>query len=171
MPILPILKNLIPVIVFVMIFSCGFYTGSSYVQVKWDMETAKITMLKAAGVTAVAKDKEAAATKALTVVDTFVDKKVDIITKTNTIIKKVPVYVTKKSDDACLIPNSFSLHWNATNQGMSTYFDNPGVIDETPSDIRLSDIATQHAVEASVCKQTEAQLISLQELLRTLRSE
>jgi len=33
------------------------------------------------------------------------------------IVKKIPVYITKEIDNGCVIPDSFSLLWNASNSG------------------------------------------------------
>lgn len=76
--------------------------------------------------------------------------------KTQTIIKKVPVYVTQKDDSACTIPNSFVWLWNNSNQVQL-----PGDTASVPggtSDVVLSDIATQHATEAGICLTNEARI-------------
>jgi hypothetical protein len=98
---------------------------------------------------------------------------IDIIkAKDRVIIKEVPKYVTKISDSKCPIPLGFQLHWNKTNSGDYDISATASTIDEAtslgkdidaPTQIRLSDVAEQHAEEIGLCKQTEQQLISLQD--------
>jgi len=45
----------------------------------------------------------------------YVDKVKVVRQKGETIIKEVPVYITKDVDGGCIIPNSFGLLWNASN--------------------------------------------------------
>lgn len=45
----------------------------------------------------------------------YVDKVKIVRQKGETIIKEVPVYITKDVDGGCIIPNSFGLLWNASN--------------------------------------------------------
>lgn len=98
------------------------------------------------------------------VVTQYVDKIRIVKEKGDTIIKKIPVYITQENDSRCAVPESFGLLWNATNRG-----DIPTsarIADETTSAIVLSDIAAQHATEATICRATEQQLISLQDWIK-----
>ncbi|MCB1712687.1 MAG: hypothetical protein KDH96_09510 [Candidatus Riesia sp.] len=106
------------------------------------------------------------------VVKEYITKVEYIKAKDKVIIKEVPKYVTKISDSKCPIPLGFQLHWNKTNSGDYSISPAAGSIDEatglgrdidSPTQIRLSDVAEQHAEEISLCKQTEQQLISLQD--------
>lgn len=45
----------------------------------------------------------------------YVDKVKVVRQKGETVIKEVPVYITKDVDSGCTIPNSFGLLWNASN--------------------------------------------------------
>ena len=45
----------------------------------------------------------------------YVDKVKVVRQKGETVIKEVPVYITKDVDGGCIIPNSFGLLWNASN--------------------------------------------------------
>lgn len=45
----------------------------------------------------------------------YVDKVKVVRQKGETVIKEVPVYITKDVDSGCTIPNSFGLLWNSSN--------------------------------------------------------
>ena len=45
----------------------------------------------------------------------YVDKVKVVRQKGETVIKEVPVYITKDVDGGCIIPNSFGLLWNSSN--------------------------------------------------------
>ncbi len=47
----------------------------------------------------------------------YVDKVKIVRQKGETVIKEIPVYITKDVDSGCAIPDSFSLLWNASNSG------------------------------------------------------
>lgn len=94
----------------------------------------------------------------------YIDRVQIIHDKGDTIIKKVPIYVTKQDDTKCIINVGFVRLWNNAN-GMQVP-DPTSFINETPSDVVLTDIATQHAKEAELTHQTEEQLISLQDWIR-----
>lgn len=84
---------------------------------------------------------------------------------TNTIIKEVPTYVTREDDSKCPVPNSFVSLWNAANQVWV-----PGDTATVPSgtsQVVLSDIATQHAVEAGLLHNDEAMIEAMQMWLET----
>jgi len=107
-----------------------------------------------------------ASTKKVTteVVIKYVDRIVVVKEKGDTIIKKVPVYVNVKDDSKCTINNGFVRLWNSANQ-MSV----PGTASSangSPSEVVLSDVASQHIKEATICTGTETQLNSLQDWVR-----
>jgi hypothetical protein len=84
--------------------------------------------------------------------------------KGETIIKKVPIYVTVKDDSTCTINNGFVSLWNAAN---TLSVSNPASgTNGSPSSIVLSDVAAQHVTEANICHGTETQLIALQNWVR-----
>lgn len=84
--------------------------------------------------------------------------------KGNTIIKKVPVYVTVKDDAACTINAGFVSLWNDSNSlrvsGTS------GQSNDSSSSVILSDVAAQHVTEANLYHETEVQLVALQDWIR-----
>ena len=47
----------------------------------------------------------------------YVDKIKVVKERGDVIVKKIPVYITKEIDNGCIIPDSFSLLWNASNSG------------------------------------------------------
>jgi hypothetical protein len=84
--------------------------------------------------------------------------------KTQTIIKKVPVYVTQVDDSHCTIPNSFVWLWNNANQMQL-----PGDTVTVPggaSDVILSEVAAQHAQETGICLANEARIRATTEWLK-----
>ena len=84
--------------------------------------------------------------------------------KTQTIIKKVPVYVTQANDANCPIPNSFVWLWNNANR-----LQVPGDTATVPggtSDVVLSDVATQHTTETGICLANEARIRATTDWLR-----
>ena len=98
------------------------------------------------------------------VVTQYVDRIKIVKTQGDTIIKQVPIYITQDNDNECIVPESFSVLWDAANRG-----DIPEasrIANETASDVKISDIAAQHATESTICRETEQQLISLQEWVR-----
>lgn len=94
----------------------------------------------------------------------FLDRDIIIVQQGKDIIKEVPVYVTKEDDARCTVNVGFVELWNRTNSG--TIPDSAGQSNEAASPIVLSDIATQHSIEATICHRTENQLISLQDWVR-----
>lgn len=94
----------------------------------------------------------------------YIDRVQVIHDKGETIIKKVPVYVTKEDNTRCIINTGFVRLWNNAN-GMQVP-DPTSVINETSSSVVLADVAAQHAREAGITHETEEQLISLQDWVR-----
>ena len=80
------------------------------------------------------------------------------------IIKRVPVYVTPADNARCRINVGFVRLWNDANR-MSV----PAAassVDETSSAVVLSDVASQHAREASICHSNDAYYRALQAWVR-----
>lgn len=117
------------------------------VQVKYTADTKKVTSEK---------------------VTEYVDRIVVVKEKGDTIIKKVPVYVTVKDDSACTVNTGFVRLWNSANQ--MSFPGTPRADDEKPSQVVLSDIASQHIKESGICTRTEVQLESLQGWIRAQQS-
>jgi hypothetical protein len=81
--------------------------------------------------------------------------------KAATIIKIVPVYVTKYDDSRCTINNGFVQLWNGTNSGSVP--PTPGPTNDSPSAVKLSDVAAEHAKEVEQYNETAERLKALQE--------
>lgn len=63
-------------------------------------------------------------------------------------------------DSGCVIPNHFVSMWNSANQGAVPAA--AGGIDESPSDVKLTDIEWQKEREAELCIANTEQLLGLQ---------
>lgn len=98
------------------------------------------------------------------VVTKYLDRVRTIRIAGDQIIKEVPVYVTPENDAACVINGGFVRLWNDANQGAVS--DPAGGADAAPSAVELSEVGRQKAVEAKLHRETEAQLIALQEWVR-----
>lgn len=94
----------------------------------------------------------------------YVDRVKTVQLAGQTIIKKVPTYVTKVDDSKCPINNGFVSLWNASNQ-MSIPAA-PSSTNEIPSPIVLSDVEAEHARESTAYQQVYEQLIALQLWIR-----
>ncbi len=108
----------------------------------------------------------AKARKVQTVIDTRVVTRYRTVThivheRGRTILKKVPVYVTRYDDSRCVINNGFVRLWNDANR-MSVPAA-PTSLDEAPSSVTLSDTEAQHSREATICHANNAQLRALQQ--------
>ncbi len=124
---------------------------------------------------------EAQQTKVTTqVVTKYVDRVKIVREKAATIIQEVPKYVTQADDRRCTIPTGFVKLWDMSNAGSSESYvpettgdpdeRTPGSlnlqVEEVTSDITLSDIAQQHAIESEYTLSIEEQLRALQEWVR-----
>ena len=98
------------------------------------------------------------------IVTQYVPKIKVIKEKGQTIIKKVPIYVTKQDDSRCVVPNRFVSLWNSSNEmRLPTASE---AADDKASPIGLSDIARQHTEDATQYNQIRTQLIALQDWIR-----
>lgn len=125
------------------------------------------------GYKACEKDNEAKAAKVIEkivyrqgkvterVVTKYVDRIKEVRIKGDTIIQKVTEYVTPENDAACTINAGFVSLWNHANQ--NTVPDPAQGTDGAPSEVKLSDVAAQHAIESKTCTETETKLESLQD--------
>lgn len=135
----------------------AWFKGAAHVQIRWDLDDAQRDA-------AIAKRQVRVADKVANVVTRYVDR-VQIVREVGeTIIKEVPVYVTEESDRRCVVPAGFVSMWNGANRGELPAPD--GAADEAASEVVLSDIAAQHGREAKQCRETEEQLIALQDAVR-----
>jgi len=149
--------------VFYGFYYVGYTQGTASVQLAWDTEKAAIAKNTI-------RRQAAAAAITDTVTHEYVTRIQLIQSKQQHLIKEVPRYVTPRADTQCVITNGFRLHWNTANQyvlpdtsvGIDATSITPTGYD-TPLNLRLSDVATQHAAESSRCQATEEQLIQLQQ--------
>lgn len=89
----------------------------------------------------------------------YLPARAKIITQTETIIKEVPVHVSKVADSACTVNAGFvRVHDTAFG------FDDPAVAgepDDGPSGIPLSQVAEAVAFNAGACRQWREQALAL----------
>ena len=115
--------------------------------------------------TAIAKQELAAAEVTHEVITQYVDRVKIVEGKTREIIKKVPVYITKESDDKCAINNGFvSLHNSSASQ--TKISDTTRDVNETASDVKLSTVATTLTENYGTYYQVAEQLKSLQDWIK-----
>lgn len=141
-------------------YGTGYVKGLMHEKDKWDTETTK----QQAIVQRVAI-KQAEVTEKIVI--QYRDRIKVVHEVGQTILKEVKVYVSQKDDTACPVPNSFVMLWNNANRG-----EVPGAPDrpdETTSDVKLSDIGAQHAIESESCRANTEQLIGLQNWVREQR--
>ena len=114
--------------------------------------------------TAIAKQELAAAEVTHEVITQYVDRVKIVEGKTHEIIKKVPVYITKESDDKCTINNGFvSLHDHASKNEVP---ESTGSINEDSSDVKLSTVAETVSQNYGTYYQVVEQLKALQSWIR-----
>ena len=81
---------------------------------------------------------------------------------TNTLVKKVPVYVTKIADAGCSIPDGFVRLHDASASGLSHLPDPSPGADAAPSGVALSEVATVVGSNYGSYHQIADQLTQLQ---------
>ena len=114
--------------------------------------------------TAIAKQELAAAEVTHEVITQYVDRVKIVEGKTHEIIKKVPVYITKESDDKCTINNGFvSLHDHASKNEVP---EPSGSVNEDSSEIKLSTVASTVSQNYGTYYQVVEQLKALQSWIR-----
>lgn len=135
----------------------GFWNGK--VQY-WRGEHAQLAKEKTAQ-QEYAKQSQVITTKVQTV---YVDRIKTVQLAGQTIVKRIPIYVTKVDDSKCTINNGFVRLWNYSNQ-MSVSF-SPLPTDETTSAVKLSDVAAEHSREATAYQELYEQVVGLQSWIR-----
>jgi len=94
--------KILAVIVFIVSsYLVGFHTG----------KTQELRKQESIALNAAVKQEQAS----VKTVTQYVDKVRVVRQKGETVIKEVPVYITKDVDSGCVIPNTFGLLWNASN--------------------------------------------------------
>lgn len=80
------------------------------------------------------------------------------------ITKEIPREVIVKQDAQCVVPEFFVGLWNSSNRAVVPAA--AGVVDESPSGVKLSDITAQHDIESEICHANTEQLKGLIAALR-----
>lgn len=88
----------------------SWWFGRTQVQAEWDEEKASQAAL-------IAEDEIKNAEETTKVVVKYLDRVKRVEVEGDTIIKEVPVYVTAKDDERCLVGDGFVRLWNAANEG------------------------------------------------------
>jgi hypothetical protein len=98
------------------------------------------------------------------IVTEYVEKIKVVKEKGNVIVKEVPKYITKESDDKCTIPKSFIVLHNGASRNEVP--DTAGGIDETASDVKLSRVLETTIGNYTIYYETAEQLKALQDWVR-----
>jgi hypothetical protein len=98
------------------------------------------------------------------IVTEYVTKTKVIKEKGDVIVKEVPKYITKESDDKCTIPKSFIVLHNGASRNEVP--DAAGGIDETPSTVKLSRVLETTVGNYTIYYETAEQLKALQDWAR-----
>lgn len=93
------------------------------------------------------------------------EKQAEIRYVTQTVIKKVPIYVTQKSDAACPVPLGFVRLHDAAARG-TALSESPGEPNDGPSDVKLSEAGRTVVENYGTCLATRQTLIALQDWVR-----
>lgn len=130
-----------------------FFLGSISTEERWQLEVLK----QKAEISRIEAESQKVTTE---VVTKYLEKKIYIKEKGNEIIKKIPVYITQKSDNNCVIPNGFvRLHNDAAENKVS---DPTGISNDTASPVKLSEVGSTVAENYNKYHTIEEQLRSLQ---------
>ena len=141
----------------------GWIKGAAHVQARWQAE-----QLAQAVATSEQQARQAQAT--VEVVTVYVDRIQTVQAKTKTIIKEIPVYVTKEADADCTINRGFvRLHDAAAT---AADLPNPaGPADAGASGIALSTVAATVTTNYGLCHETAEQLTALQEWITAMAAK
>lgn len=146
-------------IIFVLLLVFGvFFVGGISNEADWQLKVKQME-------TTIAKQELAASEVSNEVITKYIDRVKIVEGKTREIIKKVPVYITKESDDKCIVNNGFVVLHNssASNDEISR---STGSSNEEPTDVKLSQVATTVSENYGTYYQVAEQLKSLQEWIR-----
>lgn len=99
------------------------------------------------------------------VVTQYVDRVHVVRERAQTIVQKVPVYVTAKADAACTVPAGFVRVHDAAVQGLELPA-SASTADGAPSGVALSTVAGTVAGNYGICRETAERLTSLQDWVR-----
>ena len=154
----PIPYRRIVQILSVLVLSFSLYIeGGIANRVEWEAKVAQLNL------DIVKKDLEF--TQATSKIVTKYIIKTQVIKETgNAIIKEIPVYITKTDDVKCVVPNGFVLlHDSASRNEVPVA---PGRINESASDVKISEVAGTVITNYTTYYQIAEQLKSLQDWVR-----
>lgn len=153
--VIPLPYKLALQILFALLLIIGtFFVGCFSNEAEWQL---KVKQMEAE----IAKKELEAEKISHEVVTKYVDRVKIVEGKTHEIIKKVPVYITKESDDNCTINNGFvSLHNSSASQ--TKIPDTSRDINEGASNVKLSEVAVTVSENYGTYYQVVEQLKSLQ---------
>jgi len=132
----------------------AFFVGGASNEARWQLNVKEMESKVA--------QQEVRASEITTEVITKYIERIKIVEgKTHEIIKKVPIYITKKSDDECIINNgAIVLHDSSASQ--TEVPNTSGNINEEPSNVKLSEVISTVSQNYGTYYQVVEQLKSLQ---------
>lgn len=137
------------------------FAGYNYSENKWEKKIAD----QRVQIEQLQTKSEQVTTKTIT---QYVDRVRIVKEKGDTIIKEVPIYVSKESDAKCVIPADFVLiHDSAAKNQVP---ESTGTSNENDSGIKLSTVAETVATNYNKCHEVMTQLTSLQQWIRDQQS-
>lgn len=135
-------------------YAVGRRSGAAAVQARWDAA-------QAAQAIAVRDAMQRAMDVSRIVVTETVDRIRIVVEQGQTIVEKVPVYVTREADSQCVVPRGFVELHNAAAAGVELPAAAAGVVD-APSGLALSDVARTVGINYTACRADAERLIGLQ---------
>lgn len=161
------MKNWKPILVAALCW-VAYMAGEHRIQAKWDADTTKKQLadaqqtIKTMKAEASQRGKEATITNNVTV--TYEGERIIHETADNSNTNHAGDFIPPAANTACVVPSGLPLVWNNQNRGIvSTPSDSA---DAAPSEVKLTDIATEHGREVTACHATEDKLIGLQNWVR-----
>lgn len=145
---------------FLLVFGT-FFIGGIFNEAEWQLKVKEMEVKVA--------QQELASSKVTTeIITKYIDRVKIVEGKTHEIIKKVPVYITKESDDKCTINNGFvSLHNSSASQ--TKVPNSSRDVNETASNVKLSAVATTISENYGTYYQVAEQLKALQDWINKQR--
>jgi predicted transcriptional regulator len=143
----------------VIVLAFGLYLeGGMSNEDKWQL---KVKEMQAE----IAKTEKEGAEASVKVVTKYVDRVQIVKEKGDAIVQKIPEYISKDADAKCPIPNGFVVLHDAAAKGEVP--DSTRDVNEATSRVALSTVGKTVTENYTICHQTEEQLKSLQEWVRT----
>jgi hypothetical protein len=145
------------------IATIGHHMGVKSERASWEAR-------QVAAVVDTAQKETKAAAAEVQVVTQYIDRVKVIHDKGATIIKEVPVYVTKKADDNCVITNGVVsvLDAAASGRDLPSVSESLTSANDSPSGIALSEVVEVEADNLTTCRATAEQVKAWQERDRQL---